>query len=1357
MLRLACLLLVGACIAPSAQAQGVMHRGDCDDSGRFDISDPITLLSFLFLGGRQPICLDACDADDNGALEITDAIRALSYLFLGGSAPSPPFDLEDVDPTADLLSCANGRDPPSQLLVQPPEVLFHRISNAIVLSVVAVDSSGLREDVRTSPSTTYAADDPAIADVTAEGLVTARGVGRSTIRVRYRGVFREAVVRVLEGADGAPLVRITSPADGSVVTSDSVQVSGYVTDPQATVTVSGAATASSGGFFTSATPLVIGPNTITVRATSAAGSTQASVTVRRAEAGSSDAYGPDSKPLPSVAAPVSTPGDATAPAIAITAPSAGALLLSGLFSVEGTINDPTADVFVNGTQAEVNGGVFHVDMRLDPGPHTIVAEAFDPVGNRGQATLPVTIDSIAPRVVITEPLGVIAASGAATNVTVRGTVEPPGAPVVVNNVAALVTAGNWSANLTLGPGPQALIATTVLPGAVPRRAQAVEPLYVDAEGPVVELTYPPESQLLSAVGYRTESGVAHFVGRISDPGMPRELEGSITLTIGGVPATIANGTFTVDIVVALGTSAVQLQAQDSRGNITSRAYKVVRGGSAGPTLTIVSGDGQALVAGQVVPVQLVAEARDAANAPEKSVVLTFRVVQGDGRLDTGVRTRSLLTAADGRATVSFTAGGEAGASVVEVSGLTQVNSPVAFVLRSSASSSRLLAAHRGRSFLGIAGEDLPRPIEVRLLDRFGTPIAGEPITFRVIEGDANISGGAQVTVATGPSGVAGTVLTLPPQLDSSSRIEASHASALPIVIEARGLAPGPAADTELSGSVLDSRGQPVAGVDVQLRMASGLLLGLTDVFGGFRIAGAPAGDLLVTPVAAGFEGHEARVFAVSGRSNRIDAIHLSPASDPTGVKARSELLSETRGALMTLPGLPGLRLRIAPGSVTFPDGSRSGTITLAATGLAALPAVLPDDLHADVPLAIFPDGVRFDPPASLSVPSVRDPAGRSVPLFVHSAAGGGFVEASRGVVEDEIGSISAPSGRGLRTGGVVVLSQPGPLGGRTGSLSGRVLVQEPGFHEVPERPDSLSLGFNVYAHSGELFVEETDLELPIPGRDLPYAFRRRYESRHNFQGALGWGWEHEYEDRRLHPSLNGGSFVRANGRGSFDEYLLDVSEGVFVSPVGVFARLFVDAQGFFVEREPDGTRYRYHSFDGSPKSGRLESISDRNQNKITFARGADGLISQAIDPLGRGVDYEHDASGRITRIRDVSGREVLFEYSPEGDLAAVRSPLVTSTPTDNAFPAGRRREYVYSMGNSDERLNHNLLQVIDPREAAGTRLAKVTVVYGNDPTQPSFDRVVRQEWGGTNASGVLAGGTVTLEYTIWRTQPESFS
>ena len=83
------------------------RRGEANGDGAVDISDPVTVLQFLFVGGAEPSCLDAADADDSGVLDITDAIRLFGFLFLGGSAPPEPGPAAcGRDPTDDALGCA---------------------------------------------------------------------------------------------------------------------------------------------------------------------------------------------------------------------------------------------------------------------------------------------------------------------------------------------------------------------------------------------------------------------------------------------------------------------------------------------------------------------------------------------------------------------------------------------------------------------------------------------------------------------------------------------------------------------------------------------------------------------------------------------------------------------------------------------------------------------------------------------------------------------------------------------------------------------------------------------------------------------------------------------------------------------------------------------------------------------------------------------------------------------------------------------------------------------------------------------------------------------------------------------------
>jgi hypothetical protein len=77
-------------VTPCGSGEPNFKRGDGDANGTVNITDAISVLNFLFLGGIAPPCMDAADTDNNGAVNITDAISLLNHLFLGGPAPAAP-------------------------------------------------------------------------------------------------------------------------------------------------------------------------------------------------------------------------------------------------------------------------------------------------------------------------------------------------------------------------------------------------------------------------------------------------------------------------------------------------------------------------------------------------------------------------------------------------------------------------------------------------------------------------------------------------------------------------------------------------------------------------------------------------------------------------------------------------------------------------------------------------------------------------------------------------------------------------------------------------------------------------------------------------------------------------------------------------------------------------------------------------------------------------------------------------------------------------------------------------------------------------------------------------------------------
>lgn len=79
------------------------RRGDANGDGRFDISDPITILNCLFVGPGCPSCLDASDANDDGLVNIADPSYLLNWRFFTGAQPPSPFPACGADPTPDAI------------------------------------------------------------------------------------------------------------------------------------------------------------------------------------------------------------------------------------------------------------------------------------------------------------------------------------------------------------------------------------------------------------------------------------------------------------------------------------------------------------------------------------------------------------------------------------------------------------------------------------------------------------------------------------------------------------------------------------------------------------------------------------------------------------------------------------------------------------------------------------------------------------------------------------------------------------------------------------------------------------------------------------------------------------------------------------------------------------------------------------------------------------------------------------------------------------------------------------------------------------------------------------------------------
>ena len=86
-------------------------RGDGNNDGSFDISDPVLSLEYLF-GNGSVNCLSALDVNDDSAVNLADVVSGLAAIFGTGTAPTAPFPGCGADPTSDALGCVGAANCP---------------------------------------------------------------------------------------------------------------------------------------------------------------------------------------------------------------------------------------------------------------------------------------------------------------------------------------------------------------------------------------------------------------------------------------------------------------------------------------------------------------------------------------------------------------------------------------------------------------------------------------------------------------------------------------------------------------------------------------------------------------------------------------------------------------------------------------------------------------------------------------------------------------------------------------------------------------------------------------------------------------------------------------------------------------------------------------------------------------------------------------------------------------------------------------------------------------------------------------------------------------------------------------------
>lgn len=806
-----------------------------------------------------------------------------------------------------------------------------------------------------------------------------------------------------------PVISISSPTDGSTLTNANQTVSGNVSDNIAVqgVTVNNVAASVNGGSYSADIVLTEGANTITAVATDTSGNTAAA----------------------SINVTLNTsPVDTQGPTLSIVTPANGGLVISNQPVITLSYADPsgvdTASIAlaVNGSPITANcslnasGGSCTPDNALAQGSNTVSVTIADTLGNTASQQVQFIIDSQPPQISITTPVdGFITKND---SIVVSGTAGAGVDSVSVNGVAATLAGSSFSATVPLREGRNTLVALATK--ASGRTATASIEVTRDIFAPIVRIDSPRN-------GFIAVNNIITVTGQVNDI-----VNGATNprVFVNGIEATVAGGAFmALDIPLVRGNNTIQAIATDAAGNEGRHTINVTFQPVVGVRLSIASGNGQSALVNAPLNNPLVVTVRDNLGNPVAGRVVTFRVTRNSGLLGNtaaaaGQRMLQLPTNGSGQAQVFFKLGDTAGEgnNRVNVTAL-GVTGEVEFCASALAQSADNILAVDGDNQRGVVGNPLAEPLAAMVVDKDGNPVNGIDVTFNVVTGTGSLDGATSIVKTTGTDGIARAVFTLGQEAGINNnivnaRFAGQPADRLAATYAASGLLPGNPADTRFSGVVLDNSHTPIPGTVVTIPGTS--VTATTNTDGQFLLNNVPVGHIHLhidpanSPRTETFPPLDFETVTVAGQTNILGQPILLPVVETASAK----IVGGAQDVTLTMPNVPGLALTVFANSVTFPDGAKTGLLSISQVQLDKIPMPPPNGTIFMPPAwTIQPSGVHFDPPARITIPNNGLLPGRVIDIYQFDHALNEFISIGKGTVTDDGFAVVSDPGFGITRAG----------------------------------------------------------------------------------------------------------------------------------------------------------------------------------------------------------------------------------------------------------------------------------------------------------------------------------------------------
>lgn len=869
------------------------------------------------------------------------------------------------------------------------------------------------------------------------------------------------VLQVTQADTTPPVVTLQQPADGFATNGSQVVVSGtYSDESSVSITVNGSPVVTQGASFSTAVPLNEGNNTISIVAT--------------------DALGNQSTVLRNVVR------DTANPALTISQPAENAYSNTPTLSVAGTVDDQTSvNVSVNGVVATLTGNTYSAVIPLSEGTNTIVATATDAAGNSTAVSRHVTRDTVPPALTILQP-----AEGINTpdsTILVTGTFSDANpVEININGVTASISGSTYSANAPLITGAGLVIVTAVdAAGNETSRERKIK----SAPSLSLNLERPVEGAVTNSKSVRVEGTVSGIDVGVSVNGASFEVVGGYVFggdvdlnegpnTVRVIATDVVGRTHEVTRSVVVDTTEpVFSEISPAEGEMIEGATTNIRGKVNDATTASVTVNNTSVTVDSNGFFSLqnfsVAEGENNVQIKaidgvgnSKMVDLTFR---GKDRTAPPVPSLFPIPAVTKMSSQTLEGRAEPGATVLINGGVEPVIADAAFgsglffanvMLAEGANNLTVMARDRGGNDSavlatsitydpsittppgqaarlnistndaqkGLTGQELPRPLIVRVTDRLGEPVGGVGVKFNVAYGDGQFVGGGsgELIAMTDAQGLARARYVAGAKT-GVHLIRADFEGNLfkPLTLTAEILKPRPNGETAVKGLVLDQNLRALPNVLVRL----GGQQTRTGPNGRFRMTNVQSGPHQILELIGRdqipFPGRWPNISydldVLPGIENSLGKPLFLPrvnAGISLPLNSDNVVTADTVYELPVVGGRPPVRALVRAGTrIIFPPDVTDRRFSITRIEPDRVPMTLEDGRSTNLYISVQPSGAVFETPVDISYPNLDGLAPNERTLlmsFDHDA--GRYVQVGTGTVSADGRIVKSDAGSGIRVG-----------------------------------------------------------------------------------------------------------------------------------------------------------------------------------------------------------------------------------------------------------------------------------------------------------------------------------------------------